>query len=233
MKSECSTCKGCAFASVAACQTGKATHSRDKMYHAAVLGRCHPIQTMTQEHRDIPNHHICVYICHFTNAVCASDITFSVVSKDVAKNEWSYHICISYLLLAPLRHSFRCKSAQTLKQVEENPSSWLPWTVSFRPAQGWSVPTFLHIVRLPQEHVFIWKTWVSLGKSGIDNLKKTFLYGVLWPHGSRIRAISVFFAEGKWQERFPSSVFQLQSAPKKSDLTDVHPCLQTQCCYQL
>lgn len=160
-------------------------------------------------------------------------ITFLLVSKDAPKNEWSYHICISYLLLAPLRHSFRCKSAQTLKQVEENPSSWLPWTVSFRPAQGWSVPTFLHIVRLPQENVFIWKTWVSLGNSGVDNLKKTFFYGVLWPHGSRIRAISVFFAEGKWQERFPSSVFQLQSAPKKSDLTDVHPCLQTQCCYQL
>jgi hypothetical protein len=62
--------------------------------------------------------------------------------------------------------------------------------------------------------------------------KDVLIWGVV-AHGSRIRAISVFFAEGKWQERFPSSVFQLQSAPKKSDLTDVHPCLQTQCCYQL
>ena len=53
-------------------------------------------------------------------------ITLSLVSKDAPKNEWSYHICISYLLLAPLRHSFRCKSAQTLKQVEENPKFLAP-----------------------------------------------------------------------------------------------------------
>lgn len=62
MKRECSTCKGCAFASVAACQTGKATHSRDKLYHAAVLGRCHPFQTMTREHLDIPHQRLHSYL---------------------------------------------------------------------------------------------------------------------------------------------------------------------------
>ena len=101
MKSECSTCKGCAFASVAACQTGKATHSRDKMYHAAVLGRCHPIQTMTQEHRDIPNHHICVYLSFHQRCLCLGHYFLTCIQRCSKKR-----VVISYLYIVSTSGAF-------------------------------------------------------------------------------------------------------------------------------